>query len=43
MKGIASRDVLLEYERRKRALERLPLTPQQYEAAILKISRELGL
>lgn len=32
---------LLEYERRKKALP--PMSPQEYEAAIREICRELGI
>ena len=32
-----------EYERRKRAIQRLNLDPIQYEQAILALARELGI
>ena len=35
------RDRLSEYQRRKRMLERQPLSPEQYERAILSLCREL--
>jgi hypothetical protein len=33
----------LEYERRKKDLQRKNLTPEEYEEAIKKIAKELGV